>query len=388
MFVGKPAMEIGYWLIGPVVNAARGARHHAQHGDALLALARRAGPASRSGTAGSACAALLAMIAQFADILDGLLARKLGVASDAGEALDAAVDRYVELFFLAGLAVHFRAHPMLLVVLAAIGGSFMVSYATAKAEALGVKAPRGVMRHGERVVYLLIASAFTPFARALTNEGTSLFLRDLPIVLAITVVAVVANISVVKRFAAIIAALAGPGRRWRAGSRARLGGRAAADGSERLARELLTASPATPSRALIAEWFRHHAAAVLATVVDYGTMIAGVELAGLAPVAATPIGALAGAITNFTANRYFTYRGASGMPARGQAWRFALVSGGEPRAQHRRRMLFHHVWGVQYMLARVITSIIVSNVWNYPMHETLRILDGRRSLTTTTRRKK
>ena len=51
--------------------------------------------------------------------------------------LDAAVDRYVELFFLAGLAFHFRAHRgCLLLVLAAIGGSFMVSYATAKAEAL------------------------------------------------------------------------------------------------------------------------------------------------------------------------------------------------------------------------------------------------------------
>jgi putative flippase GtrA len=128
----------------------------------------------------------------------------------------------------------------------------------------------------------------------------------------------------------------------------------------------LTASPATPSRALIAEWFRHHAAAVLATVVDYGTMIAGVELAGLTPVAATPIGALAGAITSFTANRYFTYRGASGVRARGQAWRYALVSGVSLGLNTAGEWLFHHVWGVQYMLARVITSIIVSNVWNYP----------------------
>jgi CDP-diacylglycerol--glycerol-3-phosphate 3-phosphatidyltransferase len=206
VFVGKPAMETAYWLIGPVVNAAA-ALGVTPNAVTLFSLLPAAGAGIAVGYGWFGLAALLAIIAQFADILDGLLARKLGVASDAGEALDAAVDRYVELFFLAGLAVHFRAHPMLLLVLAAIGGSFMVSYATAKAEALGVKAPRGVMRHGERVVYLLTASSFTPFARALTSDGTSLFLRDLPIAVAIAVVAVVANVSVVKRFAAIIAAL-------------------------------------------------------------------------------------------------------------------------------------------------------------------------------------
>jgi putative flippase GtrA len=118
--------------------------------------------------------------------------------------------------------------------------------------------------------------------------------------------------------------------------------------------------------AVIAEWLRHHASAVLATAVDYLTMIGGVELLGLSPVAATPIGAFAGAITSFTANRHFTYRGASGVAARRQAWRYALVSGVSLGLNTAGEWLFHHVWGVQYMLARVITSIIVSNVWNYP----------------------
>jgi phosphatidylglycerophosphate synthase len=206
VFVGKPAMEIAYWLIGPVVNAVA-ALGATPNGVTLFSLLPAAGAGIALGYGWFALAALLAMIAQFADIVDGLLARKLGTASDAGEALDAAVDRYVELFFLGGLAVHYRNHPMLVVVLAAIGGSFMVSYATAKAEALGVKAPRGVMRHGERVVYLLTAAAFTPFARELTSAGTTVLLRELPIVLAVTIVAVVANLSVGQRFAAIIAAL-------------------------------------------------------------------------------------------------------------------------------------------------------------------------------------
>ncbi len=119
-------------------------------------------------------------------------------------------------------------------------------------------------------------------------------------------------------------------------------------------------------RARVAEWLRHHAAAVLATAVDYVTMIAGVELAGLAPVAATPIGAFAGAFTSFTANRHFTYRGAARVAVRAQAWRYALVSGVSLGLNTAGEYLFHHVWNVQYMLARVITSIIVSNAWNYP----------------------
>jgi hypothetical protein len=37
-----------------------------------------------------------------------------------------------------------------LIALGAIAGSFMVSYSTAKAEALSVEAPRGSMRRSER----------------------------------------------------------------------------------------------------------------------------------------------------------------------------------------------------------------------------------------------
>lgn len=206
VFVGKPAMETAYWLMGPVLTwvAALGVTPNAV---TLFSLLPAAGAGIALGYGWFGLAAVLATIAQCADIIDGLLARKLGVASDAGEALDAAVDRYVELFFLGGLAVHYRAHPLMIVVLIAIGGSFMVSYATAKAQAMGVEAPRGVMRHGERVAYLLVAAALTPFSQRLFAGSASVVVRELPTVLALSVVAVVANISVVQRFTAIIAAL-------------------------------------------------------------------------------------------------------------------------------------------------------------------------------------
>lgn len=95
-------------------------------------------------------------------------------------------------------------------------------------------------------------------------------------------------------------------------------------------------------------------------------MVGTVELAGLGPVAATPIAACAGAVTNFTINRSFTYR-ATGNSMRDQLWRFALVSAGSLGLNTLGEFLFLKVPHLHYFLARVITSIIVSNVWNYPL---------------------
>lgn len=106
--------------------------------------------------------------------------------------------------------------------------------------------------------------------------------------------------------------------------------------------------------------------AILSTIVDYSLMVGGVELAHLSPVAATPIAAFAGAVTNFTMNRRFTYR-ASREPVRGQLLRFILVSGCSLGLNTLGEFLFLKIPHLHYFLARVITSTIVSNVWNYPM---------------------
>ena len=133
----------------------------------------------------------------------------------------------------------------------------------------------------------------------------------------------------------------------------------------------MTASEGGPSAKLGApsrlwEWVRHHTTAVLSTVVDYSLMVGLVELGGLGPVAATPLGALGGAITNFTMNRRFTYRAAQ-VPVGNQLWRFALVSAASLGLNTAGEWLFHDVLGIQYLGARVISSLIVSNGWNYPM---------------------
>jgi putative flippase GtrA len=106
--------------------------------------------------------------------------------------------------------------------------------------------------------------------------------------------------------------------------------------------------------------------AIISTIVDYSVMVGAVELLHVGPVAATPIAAFAGAVTNFTMNRNFTYR-AAGRPIRGQLLRFVLVSGCSLGLNTLGEFLFLKVPHLHYFIARVITSTIVSNVWNYPL---------------------
>ena len=124
------------------------------------------------------------------------------------------------------------------------------------------------------------------------------------------------------------------------------------------------ASPAAHSR--FWEWIRHHTTAVISTIVDYTVLVVMVELVHLGPVPATPIAAFAGAVTNFMLNRNFTYHAAQN-PIRGQLLRFVLVSGCSLGLNTLGEFLFLKVPHLHYMVARVITSTIVSNVWNYPL---------------------
>ena len=146
--------------------------------------------------------ASVAMVAaSLGDALDGLVARKTGSASVAGALLDASIDRYEEFFFLGGLAVYFRSStPALVLALGAMAGSFMVSYGSAKAEAQGVPVPPGAMRRAERAVALCVGVAMTPvFAWAAAESSLPAWAHEAPILVAMALIAVVANVSAVRR---------------------------------------------------------------------------------------------------------------------------------------------------------------------------------------------
>jgi len=207
IFVNKAAMEMVYWVIDPLISFIAALRI-TPNMVTLGSLIPAAGAGVAIGFGYFGLGALLAITAAMGDIIDGLLARKTGLFSDAGEVVDAAVDRYGEMFLFGGLVYYYRGHDQVLfIVLLALVGGFMVSYATAKAEAMGVPAPRGAMRRAERGTYLMAGSAFTPIASTLFANSPSLALRELPILLSLAIVAVVANISVVQRLAAIAAML-------------------------------------------------------------------------------------------------------------------------------------------------------------------------------------
>lgn len=156
-------------------------------------------------------AGFFATISSLMDSLDGMVARKTGVASDSGEVLDAAIDRYVEFAFIAGLIVYYHEIPWLVgLCLMAILGCFMVSYSTAKAEALKVTPPRGMMRRTERGLYLTLGAILSPisiqsFEVNAHYPSSGLYPIEIgyPMVFALIMVAIFANYSAVHRLMVI-----------------------------------------------------------------------------------------------------------------------------------------------------------------------------------------
>jgi CDP-diacylglycerol---glycerol-3-phosphate 3-phosphatidyltransferase len=154
-------------------------------------------------------ATLAIAFASLGDAVDGMLARRTGSVSVGGALLDATVDRYGEFFVLTGLAVLFHdSVPVLVLVLLALAGSFMVSYGSAKAEALRVAVPDGMMRRAERATVLCVGVALVPFASELAARLDAAWLHHAPVLLAVTVVAVAANVSAVRRLRVIALAAA------------------------------------------------------------------------------------------------------------------------------------------------------------------------------------
>jgi putative flippase GtrA len=125
---------------------------------------------------------------------------------------------------------------------------------------------------------------------------------------------------------------------------------------------------ATSSIALVREWIRHRAGALIATGVDFLVMIGCVELLHFNPVGGTIAGAFFGAVTSFSLGRHWIFHHADSKVA-GQIFRYALVSGASLclNAMGESLLVFHV--GLGYVLARSIVALAVSNLWNYPLHK-------------------
>jgi CDP-diacylglycerol---glycerol-3-phosphate 3-phosphatidyltransferase len=112
-------------------------------------------------------AGIILIIANLFDMLDGQVARLSGRVTRFGGFLDSSLDRLSDMVIFVGLMVFYARdtefHSTLNVFLAgaAMMGSVMVSYASARAESLIPKCDVGFLRRPERVVLLIIGALST-----------------------------------------------------------------------------------------------------------------------------------------------------------------------------------------------------------------------------------
>jgi CDP-diacylglycerol--glycerol-3-phosphate 3-phosphatidyltransferase len=111
-------------------------------------------------------AAFVFVVGSILDILDGALARAGGKTTPFGSFLDSTTDRVGEGAMLGAIALIFARHGnevALGATIAAIAGSFLVSYTRAKAEALGLRGDVGFGSRAERVVAITAGLVLAPW---------------------------------------------------------------------------------------------------------------------------------------------------------------------------------------------------------------------------------
>jgi CDP-diacylglycerol--glycerol-3-phosphate 3-phosphatidyltransferase len=111
-------------------------------------------------------AALVFVVGSLLDVLDGALARAGGKTTPFGAFLDSTTDRISEGFMLTAIAYVLARHhhPVFVAVaMAAVAGSFLVSYTRAKAEALGLRGDVGIGSRAERVVVITAGLVLAPW---------------------------------------------------------------------------------------------------------------------------------------------------------------------------------------------------------------------------------
>ncbi len=105
------------------------------------------------------------------DLLDGPLARATGRASARGALVDTVADRLGEVALWAGLAYFVAGEPMRTALcITGLGGSVLVTFVRAKAEAAGVEGKGGWMGRTERLIVFFVGVGLSPYLPTL--DGT------------------------------------------------------------------------------------------------------------------------------------------------------------------------------------------------------------------------
>ncbi|MGG5174319.1 phosphatidylinositol phosphate synthase [Pseudarthrobacter sp. J1763] len=101
----------------------------------------------------------------FSDVLDGMMARIQGRSGPWGNFLDSTLDRIADGALFAGVTIWFFTrgdnHAIAIAAVVCLVLGMVVSYARAKAEALGFTANVGIAERAERLVSVLVVTGFT-----------------------------------------------------------------------------------------------------------------------------------------------------------------------------------------------------------------------------------
>jgi putative flippase GtrA len=113
---------------------------------------------------------------------------------------------------------------------------------------------------------------------------------------------------------------------------------------------------------------RHQLAAIVATLVDFVTMIAIVELLFAPPPVATFFSATVGGVTNFSLGRSWAFRSRHQGSIASQATRYAIVCIGGALLNAGMLSMLLRLGDPPYIVTRVLVSALVSVAYTYPMH--------------------
>lgn len=118
--------------------------------------------------------AVLVFFNGWLDLLDGALARELGIDSAAGDLLDHVLDRYADIVILAGLAAGVDAYA---IGFFAVSGVLMTSYLGTQAEAVGLdRVYGGAIGRADRLALVGVVGFLAPFAPPLAGRSIVVWL--------------------------------------------------------------------------------------------------------------------------------------------------------------------------------------------------------------------
>jgi archaetidylinositol phosphate synthase len=145
-----------------------------------------------------AVGAVLVFLNGWLDLVDGELARRLEVASDAGDLLDHVLDRYADIVMLVGLAAGIGQYAL---GLAAVTGVLMTSYLGTQSQAVGLdRVYGGLLGRADRLALMgIVGVVAVPVTATVYGFG--------PVGWLLVLFAVVGHFTALQRFVGAFRAL-------------------------------------------------------------------------------------------------------------------------------------------------------------------------------------